>query len=74
MITNELHVFNNYLGYHVSFKTIKECGFVKREMNLDTHILENHHGRFLLIMNDRQYSRFLDNLTKWDEMGLIKVD
>jgi len=74
VITNPINVSNNGYKTTVSFKTMKECRFVKDRMNLNDPILETYLGRFNLEMNSLQYKRFLDKLTQWDDQGLIAVE
>jgi len=75
VITNPINVSNNGSKTTVSFKTMKECRFVKDQMNLfHIPILETYLGRFNLEMNSLQYKKFLDKLTQWDDQGLIAVE
>ena len=73
VITNEIHVSNDGYRTTVSFKTRKECAFVKDKMNLTNPIMETYLGRFNLQMNSFQYDKFLRKLTIWEDAGLIAV-
>lgn len=73
VITHEIHVSNDSYQYTVSFRTRKECAFVKDKMNLNNPILETYMGRFNLQMNSFQYDKFLRKLTTWEDAGLIAV-
>ena len=70
MIKNPILVRESFMGNEVIFKTVEEAEFVKKEMKLDTSILETRHGRFMIRMNSDQYGRFLsrvDGLSIFDK-------
>lgn len=75
VITNEIHVCETFQGIQVSFKTIEECHWVRRKLETMSPVLETiMPTRYMIRLHRSEYSKFLDNLTKWEEEGYISVN